>query len=138
MKNKIAFYTLSFTWGLPMTLIGLISACVLICAGRKPKRWGGCLCFTVGEKWGGLNLGIVIVTDRWDSKRIKNHEFGHAIQNCRYGLMMPIFSIISVVRYWYRAIATIKGVALKTAYDDFWLEGEATKLGNKYIGYWGD
>lgn len=137
MKNKALFYILSFTWGLPMTLVGLISALALICAGYRGKRWGGCFCFTVGEKWGGVSLGIVMITDKGSTEITKNHEFGHALQNCRYGLMMPIFSLLSAVRYWYRRIRTKMGLELKTLYDDFWLEGEATRLGEKYIEYWG-
>lgn len=138
MKNKTLFYALSFTWGLPMTLIGLISACVLLCLGHRPKVWGGCLSFTIGKHWGGVSLGIVMITDKGSTEITKNHEFGHALQNCRYGLLMPIFSLMSAVRYWYREIRERRGLDNKTDYDAFWLEGEATKLGNTYIGYWGD
>lgn len=135
--NKYAFYILSVVWGFPMTLIGLISACVLICAGYKPKRWGGCLYFNVGKNWGGVNLGLVFITDENDTEHTKNHEFGHAIQNCRYGVLMPfIVCIPSFIRYWYRKIRTKKGLKNETAYDDIWFEGEATKLGNQYIGEW--
>lgn len=137
MKNKALFYILSFTWGIIMTVIGLISAVVLICAGHTPKRWGGCLYFNIGENWGGLSLGLVIITDKRDNESTKNHEFGHAIQNCRYGLLMPfIVCIPSAIRYHYRNWRTGHGKKNKTGYYDIWFEGEATKLGNKYIEEW--
>lgn len=137
MKNKALFYTLSFTWGIIMTLIGLILACVLICMGYKPKRWGGCLYFTVGENWGGVELGIVFITDKRDSENTKNHEFGHAIQNCRYGVLMPFLVCIpSAIRFWWRKMKKKKGLKNKTGYYDIWFEAEATRLGEKYIKYW--
>lgn len=140
MKNKALFYILSFTWGLPMTLIGLISACVLICAGYTTKRWGGCIYFNVGKNWGGVSLGIVFITDERDSIHTKNHEFGHAIQNCRLGFLMPfIVCIPSAIRYWYRELKYWKnGLMPTTKYDDIWFEGQATRLGYKYIGEWQD
>lgn len=139
MKNKVLYYILSFTWGLPMTLIGLFVAVALICVGYKPKRWGGCFYFNVGKIWGGVSLGIVFITDESDSEHTKNHEFGHSIQNCRYGLLMPfIVCIPSFIRYWYREFKTRKGIKLETKYDDVWFEGEATALGYKYIDYWED
>ena len=137
MKNKASFYKLSFTWGIIMTLTGLIIAAVLICAGYKPKRWGGCLCFTVGKGWGGVSFGIVMIVSNTAGEHTKNHEFGHALQNCRYGLAMPILSLLSAARYWYRNIRTKMGLVNKTDYDDFWFEGEASELGEKYIKCWG-
>lgn len=120
-----------------MTLTGLIVAVALICLGHKPKRWGGCLCFNVGENWGGLSLGLVMIVSKRDLESTKNHEFGHAIQNCRYGVFMPfVVCIPSAIRYWYREIRAKKGLQNKTSYDAIWFEGEATKLGNKYIGEW--
>lgn len=130
--TKKQFYISNLTWGLPLTLIGLIVALVLICTGHKPKRHGGCFYFNVGKSWGGLNLGLVFLTDERDSEHTKNHEFGHAVQNAKYGLLMPfIVCIPSVIRYWYREIKKPT-----TDYDDIWFEGEATKLGNEYINKW--
>lgn len=137
MKNKAFFYTLSFTWGIIMTLIGLILACVLICMGYKPKRWGGCLYFNVGENWGGVELGIVFITDKRDREYVKNHEFGHAIQNCRYGVLMPFLVCVpSAIRFWWRKMKKKKGLKNKTGYYDIWFEAEATRLGEKYIKCW--
>lgn len=135
MKNKALFYILSFTWGIIMTLTGLIVAGALICTGHKPKPWGRCLCFNVGKNWGGVSLGIVIITDSRDSKSTKKHEHGHALQNCKYGPLMPLFSLCSAGRYWYRRIRESAGLKNKTDYDAFWLEAEATALGKEYFDF---
>ena len=137
--SKKSFYALSFTWGILMTVIGLIVAVVLLALGYKPKRWGGCIYFVSKRKtsWGDVNLGIVFITDKQDRESNKNHEFGHAIQNCRYGLLMPfIVCIPSFVRYQYRNWRTNHGMKNETAYDDIWFEGEATSLGNEHIKCW--
>lgn len=101
--NKFLFYLLSFTWGLPMTLIGLIVALVLLITGHKPKKYGYCLHFEVGDCWGGLNLGIVFLTDKTPSTHTKNHEHGHGLQNCYFGPLTPFIVVIpSAYRYWLR------------------------------------
>lgn len=130
--KKTLFYILSFTWGLPMTLIGLISACVLLCMGYKPKRYGCCLHFIVGENWGGLNLGIVFLTDSKDEEHTKAHEHGHALQNCVYGFITPfIVHIPSAIRYWYRELK-YKSIPAPTPYDAVWFERQATEWGTKF------
>lgn len=137
MKNKALYYILSLTWGLPLTLIGAIVAVCLMATGHKPKRWGGCIYFNVGKNWGGLELGLFFLTDSRDSERTKNHEFGHSIQNCKYGVLMPfIVCIPSATRYWCREWMQRKGTPCKTDYDAVWFEGEATDLGYKYIRIW--
>lgn len=131
--NKFAFYLLSFTWGLPLTLVGLIVALVMLCAGYKPHKWGYCYYFEVGENWGGLEFGMIFLVNKNPSVHIKNHEFGHGIQNCYWGILMPFICIVSAIRYWYRAIRIKLGKKNKTKYDDFWIEGQATKLGTELI-----
>lgn len=135
--SKKNFYLLSFTWGLPITLVGLIVAGALVAVGYIPKRWGACFYFEVGEKWGGVNLGIIFLTRKNPSVYLRNHEHGHAIQNCYLGFIMPfVVCIPSATRYWYRTIRTKLGYKNKTAYDDIWFEGTATKLGNRYVPLW--
>ena len=132
MKKSI-FYVLSFTWGIVLTLIGLIVAGVLLGMGKKPKQWGWCYYFEIGDGWGGLELGIIFLTSKKPSTHTKCHEFGHAIQNCYFGPLMPFLVCIpSAIRYWYRRIRRSKGLKNKTAYDDIWFEGQATRLGYKY------
>lgn len=131
--SKIQFYVLSFTWGILYTATGLLAALVLIILGFKPKRWGWCWYFEIGRKnWGGAEWGLIFLTDKSESARIRNHEFGHAIQNCFFGPFMPIIvSIPSSCRYWTRRVIESTGRVPKKAYDDIWFEGQATKMGSE-------
>lgn len=132
--SKRAFYILSWTWGLPMTLIGAITALVLMISGKQVKKWGYCYHIEVGKHWGGLNLGMFFLTDRNTSPHTKNHEYGHAIQNCYWGVLMPfVIGIPSATRYWYRLIKHKLGYKITTSYYDIWFEKQATELGNYYI-----
>lgn len=133
--NKKQFYILSFTWGIILTVIGLVVAGVLILAGKRPTKYGWCYHFEVGDSWGGLELGIIFITDTTPDEETKNHEFGHAIQNCVYGPFMPFLVCIpSAIRYWYRKWKYHdKNLTPPTEYDDIWFEGEATKLGTEYM-----
>ena len=132
--NKIVFYALSFTWGIVMSLIGGITALVLLILKYKPEKFGYCIYFKVGKNWGGVNLGPVIITDTGSAVSTKSHEHGHAIQNCVFGPFMIIVSVMSAARYWYREFKYYrKGKAPTTAYDSVWFEGSATKLGTAFI-----
>ena len=136
--SKFKFYLLSFTWGLPMTLIGCLAALVLIITGHHPKPGGYCYYFEIGEDWGGCELGTFFITDKTNSSRIKNHELGHGIQNCYLGFAMPfVVCIPSGIRYWCRKYLTqIKGVTNLKPYDSIWFEGQATKLGTEFIDWY--
>ena len=131
-KNK--FYLNSFTWGLPMTVIGLAAMLILTAAGKRPQRWGYCYHYVVGKGWGGVNLGFVIITSENPSAHTKSHEHGHALQNCKYGLLMPfIVCIPSFLRYWYRELRQRIGKPCTTDYDSAWFEGEATAMGDAFM-----
>ena len=186
--KRFLFYFLNLTWGLPMNIVGFIVALVLLCVGKRPKRWGDCFYFEVGKNWGGLNLGIFFITDRYAGASTRNHEHGHAIQNCFLGVLMPfIVGIPSVIRYWLREFKTQKSKYIYSTiiafcigligcslifipltifeivgrllivyaviicgwlvekeipqyklnkyvdYDAVWYEGQATRLGTKYV-----
>ena len=134
IKNKATFYTLSFTWGIIMSLVGSLVALVLLIAGYRPKRWGHCWYFEVGKGWGGLELGPFFLTSENPSKHTRNHEHGHGFQNCKYGPGMVVISIMSACRYWYREFKYHrKGLTPPTKYDDIWFEGDATKLGTEFM-----
>ena len=134
LKNRTTFYLLSFTWGLPLTLVGFIVAGVLLCVGYKPQRWGDCWHFSVGKNWGGLELGLIFLTGNVSTTYIKNHEHGHAIQNCFFGPLMPfVVCIPSAIRYWYRIIREKIGKPCKTNYYDIWFEAQASRLGSDYV-----
>lgn len=108
--KRFLFYFLNLTWGLPLNIVGGLVALVLVIARKKPKRWGDCFYFEVGENWGGLELGIFFLTSKNPSIHTRNHEHGHAIQNCFFGVLMPfIVNIPSAIRYWLRKFKTQKG-----------------------------
>lgn len=131
--NKKLFYILSFTWGLPLTIVGGIVALILFISGYDPKRYHWCWYFEIGKNWGGLNLGPLFFCSKPSSIGIMTHEFGHAIQNCMFGPITPfIVHIPSGIRYWLREIQTRKGNPPKTGYYDIWFERQATMLGIKY------
>lgn len=141
IKNKYMFYLLSFTWGLPMTLIGVITAVILRAKGYRPKKWGYCYHFEVGESWGGINLGPIFVTSKNAPERTKNHEHGHAIQNCNFGLLMPfIVGIPSLLRsryhVWYYRNRYPKTKRPLPNYYSVWFENQASTLGDEFIRWY--
>ena len=131
--NRPAFYILSFTWGALLTSMGLIVSLAMLVTGHRPKKWGYSWYFEIGKKqWGGSEWGPVFLKDRFESEHINNHEFGHGLQNCVFGPLMPfLISAPSSIRYWYRRIQTKRKKTLKTAYDDIWFEGQATRAGTE-------
>ena len=127
---EILFYILSLTWGLPLTLVGAGVALVLTLKGYKPKLYAYGVYYEMGERWGGLNLGLFCFTQKDAPKSTKNHEFGHALQNCLYGIFTPfIVTIPSAIRYWYRVYRQRKGLPNITPYDAIWFEKQATEWG---------
>lgn len=132
--TKKQFYFLSFTWGLIMNIIGGAAALVLMALGYKPRRFRGCLRFTVGHNRGGVSLGLVIITGRAATEDTLKHECGHSLQNAAYGVLFPfVVAIPSFVRCWIRKIKHKAGKPPKTTYDAVWFEAQATEWGNKYF-----
>lgn len=135
--KKFFYWVLSLTWGLPMTLIGLLVALVLLVTGHKPHRFGYTFYFKVGKSWGGLELGAVFITDANPSKHTLCHEHGHGFQNCLWGILYPfIVGIPSAVRYWNREYLVRfrnKKYSDLPPYDSIWFEGQATEWGLRYF-----
>lgn len=136
---KKTFYILNLTWGLPINIIGGVVSLVLLLAGRKVKRHGGCWFFEIGEGWGGLELGLVFLVNKKSSLHLRHHELGHAFQNAVWGVFYPLtIGLWSVVRYWYRKARESKGLK-NPPYDSIWFEKQATNLGKKYYKlFWGN
>jgi hypothetical protein len=127
--NKVLFNILSWTWGLPLTLIGGFVTVILMIFGYKPKRWGSCIFIEIGEGWGGIEMGAFFVCSKTAKIHTKIHELGHGCQNCIYGpLMIPLVTIPSAIRYWYRRFRVRLGFS-NTDYDSIWFEKQATRLG---------
>ena len=130
--TSVQFYALSFTWGFLMTIIGLLTAGVLMLAGKQPiaNQYGWY--FVIGKRnWGGLDLGMVSLVCPQYNDHLLNHEFGHAIQNCYFGPFFIFIWLASAARYQIRGILTKMGKSLPP-YDSIWFEGQATALGEKY------
>jgi hypothetical protein len=140
IRNKLLFYLLSFTWGLPMTLIGCVVAIVLLMLGYKPKKWGYCYYFEVGKNWGGIELGLIFIVNQNALSSIKSHELGHSQQNCMLGFLMPFLVCIpSATRYWYREYLVRSGKKKYFElpdYDSVWFESQASTLGTKFIKWY--
>lgn len=139
--SRKQFYTLSFTWGLLLTLVGCCVAAYLIVTGHKPQKWGYCYYFEVGKtNWGGLELGPIFLTGKNASTLTKNHEHGHALQNCTLGPLMPfVVSIPSAIRYWYREYLVRSGAKKHYElpdYDSVWFEGDASKSGTEFMEWY--
>ncbi len=139
--NKTLYFILSFTWGLPLTLIGCVVALVLIIIGIKPKRflYGFYFPTTNGS---GFNMGPIAIVSKNSSEYLLKHEFGHSIQNCFFGPFVFFLVIIpSVIRFWYREyLVYTKQSTYKDLppYDSAWFEGTATSLGEKYLQHAGN
>lgn len=133
--KKFTFYLLNLTWGLPLNIVGFLVAAVLLIAGKKPQKWGYCYYFEVGDNWGGLELGIFFLCSKNVGAQTKNHEHGHAIQNCYWGVLFPfVIWIPSAFRYWYRELIYYRrGKRPSTMYDDIWFEGQATRWGTALV-----
>ena len=132
--SKRIFWLLSLTWGLPMTLVGGVVYVALRIAGKKPKKLGYTAHFEIGTGCGGFSTGPVIVTCKDAGTHVHSHECGHSINNCQLGPLMPMFSVASIIRYWYRELKYVKkGLTPPTAYDDFWFEALATRTGKEFF-----
>ncbi len=135
--KAVLFWVASFTWGLPMTLIGAVCAVVLMIAGYKPKRFHHFIYFEVGNDWGGFECGCFFIVNKKASLHIKQHEAGHGLQNIMLGWLMPfIVSIPSAIRYWYREYLYRNDRQKYNSlppYDAIWFEGWASDLGRKYF-----
>ena len=131
--SRKTFYTLSFTWGLPLTICGLLVAVSLMFVGYRPKRFGWAWCFEVGKGWGGLDLGLIILCGKGSSNTLKAHEYGHSIQNTKYGWAMVFLTLASAARYWYYTIMEDWLGKKLPPYESWWFEVQATEIGLENI-----
>lgn len=140
MKNKDVSKYLSMTptqlrirqivRGLPMIIVGAIVFAALYICGKRAKSYKGvCPYFEIGWGWGGVALGWFFICCKDSFESTRQHECGHLIQSAAFnGVIMLALNIGSVVRYWWREI-----FGVKTPYDSWWFEGQATKIGTEYV-----
>lgn len=133
--NKALFITLSWTWGLPLTLTGAIIFAFLYLLGYRAKRFGFCRYIAVGRNWGGLELGAFFLCDKSENPIILTHEHGHGVQNIIFGPLMPlIVTIPSAIRYWIRRFkCEVLALTPKHSYYSIWFERQANELGEGLI-----
>lgn len=138
--NKFLYWLISLTWGLPMTLVGLVVSLALLITGHKPKRFGLTFYFEFGEGsngWtSGCEFGPIFVANKNSPLSLKQHEHGHGLQNLMFGPLMLILTPCSIARYWYREYLVRSGKKKYNElppYDSWWFEGQATRLGQKYF-----
>lgn len=60
----ILFYSLSFTWGAIISIIGALVAFALIITKHKPKFFYHNIYFVVDKNWSGLNLGPFFIVGK--------------------------------------------------------------------------
>ena len=107
--KTILFWIISFIWGLPLTLYGLVVALGCLIIGKKPQKFHHFVRFEIGVGWGGFEAGPFFFTNKQPSLFTKQHEAGHGIQNIIFGpLMLFVVSIPSALRYWFRKQNTLK------------------------------
>lgn len=140
--KKVLYWIGQLTWGIVMSLIGLITAliCILFLKGKVHKN-GYTIIIEVGGNWGGVNLGCISLCGGYTTvcpdenwfQHTRRHEFGHSLQNLIFGPLFPfIVAIPSAIRYHYQNYRSKKGLPNKE-YDAIWFEGQATRWGTKAI-----
>lgn len=131
-KHKWLWYILMFTWGLPMTVLGLLVSCFMLITGHKPKAYHGIWYFETKwiKWWGGVELGCCFCKDQEKGERIQMHELGHLYQVILGPLFIFLVAIPSAARYWVRALSKKPA---KTSYDSIWFERFATNFGHYIV-----
>lgn len=133
IKKRILFYVISFTWGIIMSILGLLLL-IPFAITKRVHVYHGRLYGVIKSNGGyGFELGcfFFITENCKDNEHMKAHESGHGIQNCFYGpLMLFLVSLPSTIRFWYRRFKYyVLNKKLTTAYEDIWFEKQATDLG---------
>lgn len=136
--KRILFYFLSFTWGIVLSLVGLLML-IPFAFAKKVRVFHGRLygvfpkCF--GSGW-GFEMGCFFFTsyDCVDNDHLRSHECGHGLQNIMFGVFQIFIQLASLIRFWYRELHFYKkGKKPTTEYDSIWFEKMATYLGTKYV-----
>lgn len=131
-KHKVLLYILMFTWGLPMSILGLIVSLFMLITGHKPIPYHGVWYFETKwiKWWGGVELGCCFCKDQEKGERIQMHEFGHLHQVILGPFFIFLVAIPSAVRYW---MITLFRKKYNPPYDQIWFERCATDLGHFII-----
>lgn len=150
--NEFWFWILSLFWGYWMTIAGGIAFVILYLKGYVPEKYNYSYVFHLSDNKGGwgLTLGPVIIFSGRTNENLKQHEFGHSLQNCYFGPYMVWISLFSIIRFWFRdfiskdiseipnLLKPFKELFIAIdyelpSYDSIWFEGTATYLGSNFI-----
>lgn len=102
-KNKWLYYLLALTWGVLLTLLGLVATLVVMCFGKFPKAYKGIYYQSIFKNWGGWEFGLMFLCDEDENIYIKKHELGHTYQNALLGIFQPFLVWLpSAFRYQWR------------------------------------
>lgn len=138
VRFPMFYYLLQWTWGIIMNIIGGGMALFMLITGHKPHKYGPAIYFRCKKMDGfGFSLGIFFVIGK-TADSLRDHEFGHTLQNVAYGPIAPfIVYIPSVVRYQYFNFKYWrKGYPLPFDYNRIWFEKQATIWGTCFMTYW--
>ena len=139
MKHPALYFLLNCTWGSLLTIMGLIITVILLpFSGFKIRRYNNIYYLrTCFKGYWGFEMGLMFVVAKdGDTRYLKNHEYGHTVQNAILGpFQLILVTIPSFLRYWYREIRELLGKPCRNDYDDIWFEWNATKLGSDYYFY---
>lgn len=117
--NKFLYYSLQWTWGIIMNIVGLLVFLILV---TKPHDiYKNSIRTKINADF-GFSIGMFIFVP---NDNLSNHEYGHTIQNIIYGVFdLFIVCIPSLIWYW-----TCK---IKNDFSNYYYkfpENQATKLG---------
>lgn len=135
-KNKVLYYILNLTWGLPLTLLGVVLT--LLCLpfiplGVRIKRYHYIYYVELPlSGFGGFSIGTTFFVGRKSKESTLCHEFGHTVQNAIFGpFMLFVVSLPSVTRWWWRHFKIKKGLGKSLmGYNHIWFEGSAQAIGD--------
>lgn len=139
-KKKYLYYLIQFTWGLDMNILGAIGYifCKYIFGWQTQKYYKNIIISPKDKKINsGLSLGIFLFMDKDADEALKQHEYGHSIQNLIFGeFFLLLIGIPSLIRCWYYNLV-INKLKLYTKekynYYSIWFERDASALGRRAI-----
>lgn len=138
-KGLPIFYILSFTWGILLSIIGLIMMIPFLLTRKTKVEFGrlyGIFPKMFGSSWGFAIGCFFFLAHDSGGELFASHECGHTVQNIMFGPLMPfLVSIPSAIRFWYRNHAMKRGKDLKPYYD-IWFEEQATNIGEDMMTAW--
>lgn len=130
---RALFYTVQFTWGLPVNLVGFLI--FLLCKTAHCERFCNSIVTYLPGDCGGLSLGIFIFLSIENTSgrcRLCVHEYGHTIQCLFLG---PLYWLVIVIPsvVWYHLFSGFRRKH-HISYDALYCERWATAWGKKWSG----